>query len=228
VTTALDPQKLILWADPHLLVVIKPSGLLTLPDGYHPDLPHLRAVLEPSQGRLWIVHRLDKDTSGVIILARSAEAHRRLNTQFQESRVKKVYHALVAGNPGWDTLTVDKPLRAGVGHHHRTIVDELQGKPALTMLCVLQRFTRPGYADYSLIEALPKTGRTHQVRVHLYTVGFPILADPLYGDPLHPASQRLASLGLHARTITFLHPMAEPGEDSWLTFEAPYPAGWFD
>lgn len=95
----LTPENHILWIDAALVVVNKPAGMLTLPDGYNPGLPHLRGILEPLLGRLWIVHRLDKETSGVIVLARSTEAHRHLNTQFQENQVAKAYHALVTGHP---------------------------------------------------------------------------------------------------------------------------------
>jgi 23S rRNA-/tRNA-specific pseudouridylate synthase len=95
----LTPENLILWIDAALVVVNKPAGMLTLPDGYNPGIPHLRGILEPLLGRLWIVHRLDKETSGVIVLARSTEAHRHLNTQFQENQIAKAYHVLVTGHP---------------------------------------------------------------------------------------------------------------------------------
>lgn len=218
----LTPVNLIMWVDPALVVLNKPAGMLTLPDGYNPNLPHLRSILEPSLGQLWIVHRLDKETSGVIVIARSAETHRRLNTQFQQSQVVKEYHALVMGNPPWDTYTVDKSLRANVGHHHRTIVDEKKGKPALTLLRVIRRFSEPRYGDYALVEATPKTGRTHQVRAHLFAVGFPPIADSLYGDKTHPAYHRLASLGLHARSLTLEHPLT----GKIIKYEAPYPQDW--
>jgi 23S rRNA-/tRNA-specific pseudouridylate synthase len=126
----MDWQALILWQDNVLVVLNKPAGLLTLPDGYHPDLPHLRSVLEPHLGRLWIVHRLDRETSGVILLARSAAAHRALNNQFEQQRIEKRYHAIVRGAPQWEQHTVDLPLRANVGRRKRTAVDNLQGKPA--------------------------------------------------------------------------------------------------
>jgi len=105
----LTPENLILWVNPALVVVNKPTGMLTLPDGYNPDLPHLRRILEPSLERLWIGHRLDKETSGVIVLARSAEAPRHLNTQFQGSQVAKAYHALVTGNPPWELIPLTCP-----------------------------------------------------------------------------------------------------------------------
>jgi tRNA pseudouridine32 synthase/23S rRNA pseudouridine746 synthase len=209
-----NPEQLLLWSDDSLLVVNKPSGMLTLPDGYDRTLPHLRSILEPRFGRLWIVHRLDRDTSGIIVLARSADAHRHLNTQFQEHRTSKRYHALVIGEPAWEEKTVSAPLLLDGDRRHRTVVDPVKGKPAITELQVLRRL-----GGYSLVEASPLTGRAHQIRAHLKHVGCPILADPLYGDPAHPCHALLPRLGLHALSLTLLHPISEES----MTFQAPYP-----
>jgi RluA family pseudouridine synthase len=199
-----------------------------LPDGYHPEAPHLRGVLQPLYGRLWTVHRLDKGTSGVVTLARSAEAHRHLNTQFQEHETGKLYHALVIGAPDWDEQRVDAPLVADGDRSHRTIVSA-QGKPAITLFRVLVRF-----AGYALVEAAPKTGRTHQIRAHLAHLGHPIAADRLYGGgqgiylstlkPGFRGSEReecaiLGRLGLHAWSLELAHPTS--GE--LVSFTAPYP-----
>jgi 23S rRNA-/tRNA-specific pseudouridylate synthase len=137
----------ILHLDEALLVINKPSRLHTLPDGYDAALPHVRSLLEPEYGRLWIVHRLDRETSGVLALARSAEAHRHLNTQFAEHTIRKIYHALVLGAPEWKEHTVSLPLSADRGRRHRTVEDPRRGKPAITHLRVLAR-----YASYTLIE----------------------------------------------------------------------------
>ena len=104
------PDGLLLYEDDHILIINKPSGLLTLPHGYDPTLPHLKSILEPTYGRLWIAHRLDRETSGIIALARSKAAHRHLNTQFQARKVDKIYHALVVGTPPWDEKRVEIPL----------------------------------------------------------------------------------------------------------------------
>lgn len=125
----------VIWRDESLLVINKPAGLLTIPDA-----PHLKILLAPKYGPLWIVHRLDRYTSGVILLARSASAHRQLNTQFQERRVTKLYHALVLGNPNWDHFTVDLPLKVNAGRRHRTVVDHRAGKSSVTKLKVLERY----------------------------------------------------------------------------------------
>src|SRR5512136_2436425 len=102
----------VLYINDALLVINKPAGLATLPDGYDPTLPHIKSLLEVQYGRLWIVHRLDKDTSGVLVLARSASTHRSMNTQFEHRQVSKVYHALVFGAPEQQDTTVGLPLRA--------------------------------------------------------------------------------------------------------------------
>lgn len=208
------PENLLLHVDEAIAVVNKPAGLLTLPDGYDPAKPHLRALLEPHLGRLWIVHRLDRRTSGVLVLARTAEAHRHLNTQFERHQVRKVYHALVVGDPPWERRRINLPLRTNVGRRHRTVVDRQRGKPAQTEVRVLRRF-----GNFALVEAVPRTGRTHQIRAHLTAIGFPLVGDDLYGDPQHPVQGMLDRPALHALSLTFAHPAS--GET--VTFEAPYP-----
>ena len=205
----------ILYIDETILVINKPAGLPTLPDGYDPAAPHVRSLLEPHVGRVWIVHRLDRDTSGVLLLARTAEVHRALNSQFDQRQVSKTYHALATGSPAWTSKTVDLPLRADVGHKHRTVADPARGKLAVTHLRVLERFT-----GYTLVEAIPETGRTHQIRAHLAAVGHPLLADALYGSP-HAVEKPplMPRLALHARRLTIEHPV----QRTPLHFAAPYP-----
>ena len=164
-----------------------------------PQKPIYASILEPHHGRLWIVHRLDKDTSGAVVLARNVAAHRHLNTQFAEHKVEKRYYAILIGNPSWEEIRVDVPLRIGVGRRKRTIADEQHGKPARSDFRVLERFDR-----HTLVEARPKTGRTHQIRAHLYNLGYPILGDPLYGDGA--SSLLINRLVLHAYFLSFLHP----------------------
>lgn len=220
----MDLEGLVLWADEFILAVNKPAGLLTLPDGYRPDAPHVRRLLEPVWGRLWIVHRLDRDTSGALVLARSAAAHRSLNAQFQEHLVQKTYHALTVGDPPWEKQAIEMPLRVDADRQHRTRVDLRSGKYALTRVKVLERF-----GSLSLIEALPVTGRTHQVRVHLAAAGFPIAGDPLYGR-VNGLRQRgvfqaeagqiaLQRIALHAFSLGIHH----PDDGGWRLIQAPYP-----
>jgi len=207
----------VIWSDKDLLVIDKPAGILSLPDGYDPSLPHLKSILSPIHGPLWIVHRLDRYTSGVMVLARGLEAHQKLNIQFQERKVKKAYRALVLGNPEWDQKSIELPLRVNTGRRHRTVVDLDRGKPSATHFSVHERFK-----DYSLIEAIPETGRRHQIRAHLSNEGYPVVCDRLYGNQreirrseidahfhpgMEPGGPVLTRAGLHARSIGFIHPI---------------------
>ncbi len=224
----------LLLCDTALLVINKPAGLSTLPDGYDPTLPHIKSLLQQEYGRLWVVHRLDKGTSGVLLLARTAQAHRSLNTQFEQHLVFKRYHALVSGNPEWQEKTIDLPLRPNGDRHHRTVIDLQAGKPAVTHLKVLERLGR-----YCLLEAIPETGRTHQIRAHLSALGLFIIGDKIYTrkiNPLPPGepppsepelhlSQKLAErMRLHARSVEINHPIT----GLRIKFEAPYPAEWVE
>ena len=201
----------ILYLDDSIIVVEKPAGLAVLPEGWEPNAPYLVRQLEHEFKRVWVVHRLDKVTSGVMIFARSAEAHRALNIQFEQHHIGKVYHAICNGNPKWDEHTARHPLRVNVGHSHRTVVDHSHGKPSETHFKVLKR-----YGMAALLEAVPASGRTHQVRVHAYALGHPLLGDTLYSAPVSDAIQRPA---LHALSLTLTHPAS--GQP--MTFEAPYP-----
>ncbi len=216
----------VVYCDDTLLVVNKPAGLATLPDGYNPTLPHVKSILEKHYGPLWIVHRLDKDTSGVLVLARSVSAHRSLNTQFENRLITKVYHALVHGFPEWQETTVSLPLRSNGDRHHRTVVDLQGGKPAVTHLSVLESF-----GEYCLLQAIPETGRTHQIRAHLSALGLSIVGDKLYGrktDPQEHAKSNRSdssvgagmSMALHAATLELTHPLT----GQRLKLNAPYPS----
>ncbi len=215
-----DPASWVLWCDSDILVINKPAGLPTLPDGYHKEAPHVKSVLEPVYGRLWIVHRLDKETSGVLALARNAAAHRSLNTQFEQHTIEKTYHALVRGQAGWQTYTVRFSLRADGDRRHRTVIDPLQGKAATTHLHVIERFT-----DWTWLEARPETGRTHQIRAHLAALGLPLAGDTLYGGkgnwfPSGPSGEPLISRTcLHAQRLALQHPQSGAA----LVCTAPYP-----
>jgi tRNA pseudouridine32 synthase / 23S rRNA pseudouridine746 synthase len=199
----------ILFESPDLIAVNKPEGLAAIPE-QHPQEPSLFERLCAERGEmLLIVHRIDKDTSGVILFARNAEAHRRLNMEFATRRVRKVYLALTHGAIASDWGAIDKPLaRFGSG---RVGVNAQRGKPSSTEYNVLRRLPA-----HTLVEAYPRTGRRHQIRVHLFSIGHPIVCDRLYGDQ---AVQRgYPRMMLHAQRLTIRIPSGEE-----LTLEAPVP-----
>jgi RluA family pseudouridine synthase len=208
----------IIFSDPVLLVINKPAGLLSLPDGYNSDLPHIRSILEPEFGRLWIVHRLDKETSGVMILARSSSAHQFLNQQFQDRKVEKIYHAIVQGRPDWNSIVIDAPLKINGDRRHRTTINLARGKPASTQCNVLRRMERA-----TLLSIRPTTGYTHQIRAHLASIGFPLLADPLYGSFPPEDEDFIRRTALHAIQMHINHPIS----NQLLDLTAPYPADFF-
>jgi RluA family pseudouridine synthase len=199
----------ILFSDEHILVIDKPAGLPVLPDGWEKDAPYLVKSLEEEFGGVFIVHRLDKITSGVIVFARDAETHRALNLQFENREAEKIYHAILEGNPNWEERTAKHPLRANVGHKHRTMVDNKSGKPSETRFGVLKRYQAGAW-----VEAKPMTGRTHQIRVHASALGHPLLGDILYGAS---TTDLMARPALHAHSLT----IELNGVRS--TFTAPYP-----
>ena len=202
----------ILYSDDQIIVVDKDAGTPVLPDGWEENAPYMVKELEAQFENVWIVHRLDKVTSGVMVFARTSEAHRNLSVQFEKHLVEKVYRAIAIGKPNWDEKIAKYPLRINVGHSHRTAVDPRNGKASETHFTILERFT-----EYSLLEANPMTGRTHQVRVHAYAYGHPLLGDTLYSAPKTNLIKRPA---LHAESLTFTH----PADGNRITFHSPYPA----
>lgn len=201
----------ILYEGEHLLVVDKPAGLSVLPDGWEQDAPYLSKMLEEKYGRIFIIHRLDKVTSGVMVFARGEASHRALNIQFEKHEVQKVYHALMEGNLKWEEKVVKLPLRVNVGHKHRTVVDDRNGKPSETSFRILKRYQAAAW-----VEASPITGRTHQIRAHASALGHPLLGDILYGAK---ESKTISRPALHAYSLTFTH----PSSNDHVTFTANHP-----
>jgi len=199
----------ILYTDTNILVANKPAGLATVPGGWEKESSSLVKELEAEYGRLWVVHRLDKVTSGLVVFARNAEAHRVLSMQFEQHETQKLYHAIMVGAPGWDEHTARHRLRINVGHSHRTMVDNAKGKSSETAFHVLERFD-----GYTLVSASPASGRTHQVRVHAYALDYPLLGDTLYSAP---ATGLIGRPALHAQVLEFSF------ENKPFHFTAPYP-----
>ncbi len=202
----------VLYHDARLLVVDKPAGLPAVP-GRGPDKQDcLVTRLQPQYPGLAVVHRLDWATSGVLLFALDADAQRNLSQQFADRLVEKQYAAVVRGEPSEDHGAIDLPLRKDLDHPPRHCVDLVQGKPARTDWRVIARL-----GDRSRLELRPLTGRSHQLRLHLQSIGHPILGDALYADPAALAlSPRLL---LHAERLTFFH----PDDGRPITVESPAP-----
>lgn len=220
----------VIYSDEDFVVLNKRSGILIAADRYNEDAPRLDLLAEKEFGKLYAVHRIDKDTSGLIIYARNTDSQRALSMQFEKREVHKTYHALVYGHPLWETLEVKLPLLPDGDARHRTVVNKKIGKPSFTSFRLIGTC-----GPYSWIEACPKTGRTHQIRVHLAENGLSIVCDPLYSGNQKPVrlseikkkwngdeyEERplLSRLALHAYKIEFTHP--KTGEA--VSFTAPYP-----
>jgi RluA family pseudouridine synthase len=202
----------ILFIDEDLLAVNKPAGCQLCPTATTKSAPCLIDLLKQQFDRVWVVHRLDKETSGVIVFARTADVHRALNIAFDSRDVHKVYHAIVRGAPQWDEHTIDLPLRRDGDRRHRTVIDSQRGKPAVTHVRIIERFPQ-----HTLIEAEPETGRTHQIRAHLAALNLPLAGDVRYGGK--DATPVIARTALHARSIELEHPFTHKP----LHVTAPYP-----
>jgi RluA family pseudouridine synthase len=199
-----QPSSLIpplIYQDRDLLLINKPAGLLSVPDGYNPDLPHLRSVLEPIYGPLWIVHRLDRETSGVVVLAKNKISHRELNGFFRNREIHKVYHGLVTPSPTFNTKNIELPLKPNADREHRTRVDYRNGKPAQSIIQVVKRFDLG-----ALLEIRILTGITHQIRAHLRQEELTFFGDTLYNAGLPSQPLTAPRTMLHARQIGFTHP----------------------
>ena len=202
----------ILYIDEDVLVVNKPSGLLTVPgkELKHHDSLELRVKIEYPNS--FLVHRLDMDTSGVIIFALSKSTQRSLNLQFEKRIVKKLYEARVFGNITEDNGFIDLPLIVDWPNRPLQKIDAKEGKSALTHWQVLDR-----EGDVTRVALMPETGRTHQLRVHMMSLGHTILGDRFYGNIVEI---NLANkLQLHAKHLMINHPK----NGTKITFEAPLP-----
>jgi 23S rRNA pseudouridine1911/1915/1917 synthase len=219
----------ILYEDEVLLVLNKPAGLVVHPAAGHAEHTLVNALLHHCAGQLsgigdvarpGIVHRLDKETSGCLVVAKTDAAHVSLAEQFAQRRVEKIYHALLWGVLPQDTGEIRAAIARHPSHRKRMAVTDGTGREAWTSFRVLDRF-----ALCTLVEARLHTGRTHQVRVHFYHLGFPLVGDSTYGKR---QNKRFAELTcwvaprqmLHAYKLGFVHPCA----NATMSFTAPWPA----
>ncbi|MFN3550357.1 MAG: RluA family pseudouridine synthase [Endomicrobiia bacterium] len=165
----------IIYEDEDVIVINKKPTILTIPDRYNIFLANLQQILEVKYNKIFVVHRLDKDTSGVIIFAKNEFAHKELTKQFFNHQVKKTYLAVTYGSLPLDEGKIDLPIKENQNDLQKVKIDFTKGKPSTTEYKVLERFK-----NYTLIEAKPITGRRHQIRIHLSTIGYPLVADKLY------------------------------------------------
>lgn len=165
----------ILFEQAELVAINKPSGLLTIPDRMQSS-KSLKEYLQDRYGQIFTVHRLDKDTSGLVLFAKTEAMHAHLSMQFESRQVQKKYLGLVIGQPLTESGTIDAPIMEDQLQKGRMIIHR-KGKPSQTNYQVIQ-----SSPYYSLMEFEPLTGRTHQIRVHAREIGYPLAVDPLYGD----------------------------------------------
>ena len=219
----------IIYEDNDIIVVNKPAGVLTIPDRFDLTIPNIRTIADGIYRQIFIVHRLDRETSGILILAKNAEAHKDLSMQFENLSVKRLYHAVTEQIIHQDSLKIDLPLMPDPRRTGRTI-PSARGKQSLSIVDVKQRFKHFTFVEVDLV-----TGRHHQIRVHLSSVGYPLLVDELYGhnkefylstikkkfnmkknDSEKPIISRVS---MHAYSLTFVHPKTKEE----MTFCADYP-----
>ncbi|HEX5555945.1 MAG TPA: RluA family pseudouridine synthase [Chitinophagaceae bacterium] len=221
--------KQILFEDEDFIVINKPAGLLSIPDRHNDKLASLSGLLEQRFGKIFIVHRLDKDTSGTIVFAKNEATHQFLSGQFQQQKTTKIYWGLATGRIFEKEGTIEAPIYESSVKRGKMLTGK-KGKPARTTFEVLESFSL-----YTLLKLRIFTGRTHQIRVHLQSIGHPVAMDEVYGNgsPFYlslikrkyrigkfqeeekPLMSRMA---LHALSLSF-----DDKKGQRLTFEAPLP-----
>lgn len=215
---------LILYEDDHILLINKPVDVASLDDKSKRNINHLAKKYHPD---LTLCHRLDKMTSGILLLAKGVENHRALALQFQHRQVQKEYHTLVEGTHHFDAYQIDLPL--AISANKRVSIDKQQGKPAQTVV-----HSETFFKHFTFLRCEPITGRMHQIRVHLSAMKCPIVGDQLYGgrdfylsrikqNYRHSSKKEEQPINhgylLHAHRLAFTHPASEEP----MEFTAPYP-----
>ncbi|HEX3392170.1 MAG TPA: RluA family pseudouridine synthase [Solirubrobacteraceae bacterium] len=213
-----DPDSLIVWRDEHVLVIDKPAGLVVHPARGHREgtLSQLLAGLAAGgeAERAGIVHRLDRDTSGLIVVARDEQSHVRLQAAMRERLVQREYLALVEGAPPARTGTIEAPIGRHPRIRTRMAIEGVSPREARTHFELAERV-----GEYALLRLRLDTGRTHQIRVHLQAIGHPVCGDPEYGTGGRDSILGLQRQFLHATRLAFPHPIT--GERIELTSPLP-------
>jgi len=207
------PLYTIIFQDENIIAVNKASGVSVGGDRWDESKERLDKIIESDLklSKIFTIHRIDKETSGLVVFAKKKEAHRNLSIAFEKRNVEKKYIAVVHGRPSWKETTCDLALVPNGNKKHMTIIDKYRGKESLTIFINLVNA-----GNYSVLEARPQTGRIHQIRVHAASIGHPVVCDELYGklspvklssfkkgwrgDP-HEEKPLLARLGLHAKEL---------------------------
>lgn len=211
----------ILYEDSDVIVINKPQGMVVHPAAGHTTGTLVNALLYHCKGELsgingeqrpGIVHRIDKDTSGVLMVAKNDKAHQCLALQLAEHSITRKYHAIVLNGIKEDKGTVEKPIGRNPLDRKKMTITEKNSRHAVTHYTVLERL-----GNYTYIEAQLETGRTHQIRVHMTSIGHPLLGDAVYGAKKQPFS--LQGQALHAKVLGFIHPSTK----KYMEFEAPLP-----
>ena len=211
----------ILYEDEHLLVVNKPKGMVVHPSAGHTQGTLVNAVLYHCKGNLsgingilrpGIVHRIDKDTTGALLVCKDDTTHKCLAEQLKEHSIKRIYHAIVHGNIKEDSGTVNAPIGRHPIDRKKMSINEKNGRNAVTHYRVLERF-----GEYTYIACELETGRTHQIRVHMASIHHPLLGDCVYGPAKCPWT--LQGQTLHAKILGIIHPRT----GKYMEFDAPLP-----
>jgi RluA family pseudouridine synthase len=218
----------ILFEDEHLIAVNKSADLLSIPDTFYADRTNAKTEIEQQKGKIYVNHRLDRETTGVLLFSKTAESHQAMNTLWQSREVHKTYWALVDGNTPKEGK-IDLPIMV-INDGRKAKIHEKQGKEALTFFNTIESF-----GLFSLVELKIQTGRLHQIRVHMKQIGHALMIDKLYGhrDAFYLSEFKykyrhksfkeerplMSRLSLHAKTLSFVHPFTNEG----VCIEAPLP-----